>query len=45
MERMSEEERKTFYFDVGSIDWADYICNVHIPGLKMHVMKGRRQSS
>ncbi|KAH9602293.1 hypothetical protein KSS87_012971 [Heliosperma pusillum] len=43
LESMSDEERKTFYFDVGSIDWTDYICNVHIPGLRTHVMKGRRQ--
>ncbi|KAK9664494.1 hypothetical protein RND81_14G046400 [Saponaria officinalis] len=42
---MSEEERQTFYFDVGNVDWTDYICNVHIPGLRTHVMKGRRQSS
>ncbi|KAL9232697.1 hypothetical protein vseg_007776 [Gypsophila vaccaria] len=41
LDSMSEEERKTFYFDVGSIDWTDYICNVHIPGLRTHVMKGR----
>ncbi|KAL9237873.1 hypothetical protein vseg_012370 [Gypsophila vaccaria] len=41
---MSEEERQTFYFDVGNIDWTDYICNVHIPGLRTHVMKGRRQT-
>ncbi|KAL8214382.1 hypothetical protein R6Q57_003831 [Mikania cordata] len=38
---MSEEERKTFGFDVGKIDWRDYISNVHIPGLRRHVMKGR----
>ncbi|XP_052173634.1 fatty acyl-CoA reductase 2, chloroplastic [Diospyros lotus] len=41
MECMSEEERKEFGFDVGSIDWKDYILNVHIPGLRRHVMKGR----
>ncbi|KAK9671306.1 hypothetical protein RND81_12G020700 [Saponaria officinalis] len=44
LESMSEEERKTFYFDVGSIDWTNYICNVHIPGLRTHVMKGRKQT-
>ncbi|KAJ0612668.1 putative oxidoreductase [Helianthus annuus] len=38
---MSEEEKKTFGFDVGKIDWRDYISNVHIPGLRRHVMKGR----
>ncbi|XP_076907948.1 fatty acyl-CoA reductase 2, chloroplastic-like [Bidens hawaiensis] len=38
---MSEEEKKTFGFDVEKIDWRDYISNVHIPGLRRHVMKGR----
>ncbi|XP_076910498.1 fatty acyl-CoA reductase 2, chloroplastic-like [Bidens hawaiensis] len=38
---MSEEEKKTFGFDVGKIDWRDYISNVHILGLRRHVMKGR----
>ncbi|KAJ0816470.1 putative oxidoreductase [Helianthus annuus] len=41
MGMMSEEERKTFGFDVEKIDWRDYISNVHIPGLRRHVMKGR----
>ncbi|KAL5720458.1 alcohol-forming fatty acyl-CoA reductase [Ranunculus cassubicifolius] len=41
MEDMNEEEKRSFGFDVGSIDWNHYISNVHIPGLKRHVMKGR----
>ncbi|EOY09603.1 hypothetical protein QUC31_010428 [Theobroma cacao] len=41
MEIMSEEEKRNFGFDVGSMDWKDYIKNVHIPGLRRHVMKGR----
>ncbi|KAK7392762.1 hypothetical protein VNO78_21209 [Psophocarpus tetragonolobus] len=41
MESMSEEEKREFGFDVKSIDWKDYITNVHIPGLRRHVMKGR----
>lgn len=41
MECMSEEEKNKFGFDVGSIDWKEYISNVHIPGLRRHVMKGR----
>lgn len=45
MECMSEEEREEFGFDVGSIDWKDYISNVHIPGLRRHVMKGRGMCS
>ncbi|XP_023543550.1 fatty acyl-CoA reductase 2 [Cucurbita pepo subsp. pepo] len=42
MEFMSEEEKREFWFDVASIDWTDYITNVHIPGLRTHVMKGKR---
>uniref|UniRef100_A0A0E0K993 Fatty acyl-CoA reductase n=1 Tax=Oryza punctata TaxID=4537 RepID=A0A0E0K993_ORYPU len=38
---MSEEEKARFHFDVRSIEWTDYITNVHIPGLRKHVMKGR----
>ncbi|KAL9336394.1 hypothetical protein Peur_070882 [Populus x canadensis] len=45
MERMSENEKGIFGFDVGSIDWRDYITNVHIPGLRRHVMKGRGMCS
>ena len=41
MEEMSEEEARSFGFDVEGIDWDDYISNVHIPGLRRHVMKGR----
>ncbi|XP_048321561.2 fatty acyl-CoA reductase 2, chloroplastic [Ziziphus jujuba] len=41
MESMCEEEKRQFGFDVGRIDWSDYITNVHIPGLRRHVMKGR----
>lgn len=41
IESMCEEEKRQFEFDVGSIDWSDYIRNVHIPGLRRHVMKGR----
>ncbi|KAK4373040.1 hypothetical protein RND71_008424 [Anisodus tanguticus] len=45
MECMSKEERWQFGFDVESIDWKDYISNVHIPGLRKHVMKGRGSCS
>lgn len=45
MECMSKEERWEFGFDVESIDWKDYISNVHIPGLRKHVMKGRGSCS
>ncbi|KAL8147186.1 hypothetical protein AgCh_004781 [Apium graveolens] len=42
---MSEEEKRTFGFNLGSIDWKDYISNVHIPGLRRHVMKERGMCS
>ncbi|XP_020972756.1 probable calcium-binding protein CML15 [Arachis ipaensis] len=45
MEIMSEEEKREFGFDVKAIDWKDYITNVHIPGLRRHVMKGRGMGS
>ncbi|PON82436.1 Fatty acyl-CoA reductase [Trema orientale] len=45
MDIMSEEEKRKFGFDVESIDWTDYITNVHIPGLRRHVMKGRGLAS
>ncbi|XP_021860839.1 fatty acyl-CoA reductase 2, chloroplastic isoform X2 [Spinacia oleracea] len=45
MKSMSDEEKRTFCFDVGSINWTDYICNIHIPGLRKHVMKGRGQGT
>ncbi|PAN51401.1 hypothetical protein PAHAL_9G591500 [Panicum hallii] len=38
---MSAAEKARFHFDVRSVDWTDYITNVHIPGLRKHVMKGR----
>lgn len=41
MAEMTAEEKAQFHFDVRSIDWTDYITNVHIPGLRKHVMKGR----
>ncbi|XP_048235859.1 fatty acyl-CoA reductase 2, chloroplastic-like [Ricinus communis] len=45
MESMSETEKKNFGFDVENIDWREYIINVHIPGLRKHVMKGRGMCS
>ncbi|GLT59726.1 hypothetical protein SLA2020_325290 [Shorea laevis] len=43
-ESMSEEEKRSFGFDVGSIDWKEYIKNIHISCLRRHVMKGRGMS-
>ncbi|KAL5067477.1 hypothetical protein RYX36_018364 [Vicia faba] len=45
MEIMSEEEKREFDFDVKGIDWKDYITNIHIPGLRRYVMKGRGMSN
>ncbi|XP_042481307.1 fatty acyl-CoA reductase 2, chloroplastic-like [Macadamia integrifolia] len=44
MEELSEEETRSFGFDVRSIDWQHYVSNIHIPGLRRHVMKGRGMS-
>ncbi|RLM77992.1 hypothetical protein C2845_PM12G14000 [Panicum miliaceum] len=38
---MSAEERARFYLDVRRVDWMDYVTNVHIPGLRKHVLKSR----
>ncbi|KAF5181040.1 Fatty acyl-coa reductase [Thalictrum thalictroides] len=40
-EEMSQEEQRNFGFDVRSIDWKDYICNIYIPGVMTHSLKGR----
>src|SRR5262245_11945325 len=37
-ESLSAEDRKLFPFDATAIDWADYIANIHIPGLKRNVL-------
>ncbi|XP_010559060.1 PREDICTED: fatty acyl-CoA reductase 6, chloroplastic-like [Tarenaya hassleriana] len=42
MEEMTMEERRMFGFNTESIDWEHYIMNVHIPGLKKHVLRGRQ---
>ncbi|XP_057501175.1 fatty acyl-CoA reductase 2, chloroplastic-like [Actinidia eriantha] len=41
MDEMSEEEKEDFGIDFGSINWRNYITQVHIPGMKKHVLKGR----
>jgi long-chain acyl-CoA synthetase len=35
---LAPEDQASFPFDIGGIDWHDYIGNVHIPGLKRHVL-------
>lgn len=36
---LDDDERGRFDFDVRKIDWRHYICDVHVPGLKRHVLK------
>src|SRR5262249_61431116 len=35
---LAPDEQAAFPFDIGGIDWHDYIGNVHIPGLKRNVL-------
>jgi nucleoside-diphosphate-sugar epimerase len=37
--KMSESDRTVFPFDVSEIDWREYIQDIHLPGLKRHVLK------
>ncbi|KAL8149643.1 fatty acyl-CoA reductase 2, chloroplastic-like [Apium graveolens] len=41
MKMMSVEEKKLFECDVGIIDWKEYVCNIHIPGFRTYVLKGK----
>jgi hypothetical protein len=34
-------DRQQFYFDVRALDWLAYLRDVHIPGLRRHVLKQR----
>ncbi|XP_050214451.1 fatty acyl-CoA reductase 2, chloroplastic-like [Mercurialis annua] len=43
MESMCEEEKEEFGFDFQSIDWNHYIKNIHIPGLRKHVLRDNQQ--
>lgn len=36
---LSDEEKKAFNFDMTQLNWRHYIQNVHIPGVKKHVLK------
>ncbi len=36
---LNPEDQKVFNFDVTRIDWRQYIQEIHIPGLKHHVLK------
>ncbi len=37
--RLPEGERQDFNMDVERIDWERYICDVHLPGLRRHVLR------
>jgi nucleoside-diphosphate-sugar epimerase len=39
LESLTPEDRERFNFDVTTIDWRTYIQDIHIPGLKRHVLK------
>lgn len=41
---MSKEEQIEFDTDVTKIEWKNYIQNVHIPGLRKHVLNDKRIS-
>ena len=36
---LSEDEKKSLGFDISSLNWRHYIQNVHIPGVKKHILK------
>ncbi len=37
-ERLHPDDKATFTFDVGRIDWEDYLVNRHVPGLRAFVL-------
>lgn len=38
-DQLSPEEQKLFDFDVSQIHWTQYFQDIHIPGIKRHVLK------
>ena len=36
---LNEEEKKLLNFDIATLNWRHYIQNVHIPGIKKHILK------
>ena len=36
---LCEDERKIFHLDLETLDWEDYLCSAHIPGLLRHALK------
>lgn len=43
-QELSAEEQLEFGFNIRSLDWADYLPNVHVPGLRKYVCRGRGSS-
>jgi hypothetical protein len=43
-EGMDAEDREIFNCDVSRIDWPTYVQDIHIPGLKRHVLKTGAQA-
>lgn len=41
---LTPEEKQRFFFDLREIDWPQYIVDVHLPGLRKYVLKGRGSS-
>lgn len=44
-QELSGDERENFSFDVKNIVWKNYIGNIHIPGFRKYVLKGRGTGS
>ncbi|KAL3621596.1 hypothetical protein CASFOL_036508 [Castilleja foliolosa] len=44
IKEMSKEELIEFEINAMSIDWREYVQDVHIPGLKKHILNGTRTS-
>ena len=38
-ESLTEDEKKSLSFDISSLNWRHYIQDVHIPGVKKHILK------
>ncbi len=38
-ESLDEDDKRDFPFDVTTIDWQHYLQEVHIPGLKRHILR------
>ncbi|KAJ7556586.1 hypothetical protein O6H91_05G089100 [Diphasiastrum complanatum] len=42
---LSPAEKEAFGFEVSSIDWDHYMKNVHFPGLRKYVLRGRNTTT